>query len=357
VRLHDFDSLAREITNLGTSIDKSVLPFVHLALWAQTRTEGEYLSLISPDPDRAQLWSAELVPSNILSSLRSVATSDARVALRVPLTVRTKGGTQRQTFFNLFLERSDLDSEKPLFIRDELIITDVKAPRSARVRALVIVEDQPLATLLRDAETPAHTQWNPTTGNFKNKYTYGTAVIDYVRFCVSELQRIVHQADERPDPYLTIDYFSIDARPEDLDDEAIPARKRRTKEHKGEETTTNNVEIRSRPVRFRIAKLVGGFSIRPGDPNVPPPELLEIRVGYDVRNGNPVKRYHPADFDVSAPPIRSNEGCRGVTVVTANENIFLIKIEDPDFNFNVTGFAKERDLYVRAISREAADAD
>jgi hypothetical protein len=356
-RLHDFDSLIREITNLGSAIDGTVLGYVDLALWAQTRKAEEFLSLAAPDPERAQRWSTELVPSTVLQELHKLSSTGTRIALRVPMSVRVKGGGSIATFFSLFLERSDLDAEKPLFIRDELIIPDVKAPRASRMRALVIVEDQPLAMMLRDAETPAHTQWNSTTGHFKNKYTFGTAAIDYVRFCVSELQRIAHQADQKPDPYLTIDYFSIPLRPEDTADDAIPTRRRKAKETQGVDTTTPTVIVKSQPRRFQIQRLRGGFSIRRGAFGTTPPPVLEIRMAYDVRHGNPIKRYHPADFDVGIAPITWKGQSKGVSVITAMGNTLAVKVDDQDFHLDVTGFDPERDLYVRAIAREVLDAD
>lgn len=356
-RLHDVDSLLHEISKLGNAIDGSVLAFVNFSFWAQTLTPDEYVPLVAPDSERAQRWSSDLVPAAVVEDLRKVASAGTRIALRLPMFIREKGGKPQSTFFNLYLERSELDSEKPLFIRDELIISDVKAPRASRIRALIIVEDKPLAMLLRDAETPAHTQWTPTTGNFKNKYTFGTAVIDYVRFCVSELQRIAHQADQKPDPYLTIDYFSIPAEPEDTTDEAIPTRRRRVKDKKGAEVNTPKVVVKPRPKTFRIERLSGGFSIRPGDPGAPAPAQLEIRMAYDVRHGNPIRRYHPADFDVGASPITWAKQIKGMNIINAKGNTLLVQIEDPAFQLNITGFDPARDLYVRAVARVAQDGN
>ena len=129
------------------------------------------------------------------------------------MSVESRTSGPQSTFFNVFVEHSYEDSEKPVFIRDELIICDVKSPRISQVRSLIIVEDGPLAGLLRDAETPAHTQWNTGTSKFKGKYKFGPGAINFVRLSVSELLRIINQAKQEPDPTITIDFFSIPRRP------------------------------------------------------------------------------------------------------------------------------------------------
>jgi hypothetical protein len=279
-----------------------------------------------------------------------------RIALRVPMTVHPRDGSPLQTFFNVFLEHSDEDNERAVFIRDELIIPDVKTHRCSQVRAIVIVEDGPLASLLRDAETPAHTQWNQETGNFKHKYKYGAGAIKFVRLSVPELLRIINQSEQQPDPSITIDFFSIPVQPDD--EESVPSRRRKPKQRPGGEPIDALPIPQPKPRRFRIDKLRGGFAIRAGDPQAPLPPFIDIRLAYDVRRGNPLKKYHEADFEVGQLPIRFMDAQQsGVEVKSASGNRMLVAVEQPGFNFEVTGFDVDRDLYVKAEVKEAADVD
>ncbi|HNQ24912.1 MAG TPA: hypothetical protein PKK06_17680 [Phycisphaerae bacterium] len=351
----DQNSIIPKVEAVGGSLAIELLRLIKFAEWAQTRIPAEFQSLAPPPPDRAQKWAPELVPTDVLKYVRQSLAQRHRVALRVPMFVQPRNTEPQPTFFNIFLEYSGNDSGKPVFIRDELIISDVKSPHIPQVRSLVIVEDGPLASLLRDAETPAHTQWNQDTSTFKNKYKFGPGAIGFVRLGVSELIRIINQSEQQPDPTITIDFFSVPAPDED---EAVPSRRRRPKPVDGSGPTPPVPPIPpSQPRRFRIEKLRGGFAIRAGDAGASQPPFIDIRVAYDVRRGNPLRKYHAADFDLGRSPIRYDMELKGIDVKRAIGNRMLVAVECPDFNLNVTGFDPDRDLYVRAMVKEAADVD
>ena len=210
----DADNIIRKMESIGGSLAIELLPVIKLAESAQTRTPAEFRSLVAPPADRAQKWSADLVPPDLVKHIRQSLAQRQPLALHVPMSVESRTSGPQPTFFNVFVEHSHKDSENPVFIRDELIICDVKSPRISQVRSLIIVEDGPLASLLRDAETPAHTQWNTGTSKFKGKYKFGPGAINFVRLSVSELLRIINQAEQEPDPTITIDFFSIPAPPD-----------------------------------------------------------------------------------------------------------------------------------------------
>ncbi len=352
----DATSIASAVAKLPGDEAQELSSMLELATWAQTRLEPEFRHLASPPGEGTQKWTPALMTTEVIQAVRTAFERREQVALRVHMHVQPRSSASPiATFSNVFLEHSDLDSNKPVFIRDELIITDVKAPRISQVRALVIVEDRPLANLLRDAETPAHTQWNPTTGNFKNKYKFGAGAIDFVRLAVSEILRIVNQSEQKPDPSITVDYFSIPIPPDADDDDAIPARKKKAKDKKGGALPTTVPTIPPTPRRFRIDRMRGGFSLRPADPSVQVPFEVSVRVAYDVRKGSPLKKYHEADFQLGKGPIRFEE--RGVKVTAANQNRMIAAITAADFRLDVLGFDPDRDIYVRADVREADNVD
>ncbi len=209
----DAASIISKVESIGGDLAVELLAIIRLAEWAQTRLETEFTLLAAPEPTRAQKWAAELVPVDVAQYIRDTLAQRNRVALRVPLAVQPRNGDPQATQFKLFLEYSEEDTERPVFIRDELIISDAHAPRVVQVRALIIVDHSPLAALLRDAETPAHTQWNQETSHFKNKYKFGPGVIEFVRRSVSALMSIVNQSGKQADPSLTIDFFSVPTAP------------------------------------------------------------------------------------------------------------------------------------------------
>ena len=77
------------------------------------------------------------------------------------------------------------------------------------MRALVVVEDSPLATLLGDSENPAHTQWQRESSHFKNKYTYGPSYIEFVIGSVAAIVRAIVETEQEIDPTLLTDFFPL----------------------------------------------------------------------------------------------------------------------------------------------------
>lgn len=351
----DSNAMIRSVEAIGGNLARELLPIMNLAEWAQTRTPADFHSLIAPPVDHAQNWSADLVPTNVVDHIRQSLAQRHRVALKVPMSVQSRSNGPHSTFFNVFLEHTQEDRAKPVFIRDELIISDVKSPRVPQIRSLVIVEHAPLATLLRDAETPAHTQWNQGTSKFKDKYKFGPGVIKFVRLSVSELVRIVNQAEQQPDPSITIDFFSVPAPPDE--DDAVTAHRRKPRHTRGGGPTPPVPPLPRKPRRFRIDKLHGGFAIRSGDPDSTPPPFIDMRVAYDVSRGNALRMYRQPDFDLGHSPIQYGERMSGITVKRAGSNQMLIAVEQAGFNLEVTGFDPDRDLYVKAEAKEDADDD
>jgi hypothetical protein len=340
---------------IAKTLTPELLPVIRLAEWARTRTSDDFCSLVAPPPGVAQKWLPDLLPPELVTSIRQAPAQRQPIALRVPMFVELRAGGPQQTSFDIFLEHSQEESEKPVFIRDELIISDVKSPRISEVRSLVIVEDPALAGLLRDAETPAHTQWNTGTSKFKDKYKFGPGAIRFVSFSVSELLRIINQAEQQPDPTITIDFFSVPA--PSGEEDALPGQSRKPRQVPGDGPSPPLPSLPPRLRRFRIDRLRGGFTVRAGHPDAALPPFIDIRVAYDIRRGNPLRKYNQADFDLGSSPIRFDSRLSGVEVKKARGNEMLVAVERAGFNLDVTGFDPDRDLYVKAEVKEIVDVD
>jgi hypothetical protein len=78
------------------------------------------------------------------------------------------------------------------------------------------------------------------------------------------------------------------------------------------------------------------------------PNFFEVHVAYDVRRGNPLKKYNPADFDLGSVSISSS----GIEVKKLQGNRMIAAIRDPQFTVTVSGFDEHRDLFIRVSSKE-----
>ena len=108
------------------------------------------------------------------------------------------------------------------------------------------------------------------------------------------------------------------------------------------------------PKPFIIAWIAGGFVVRSGDTNgSPPPRALLIRAAYQIRRGNALKKYHPADFDLSQ---HMKTDLTGATALEKKENRLRVRIDNNDFRIEVTGFDPNRDVRVEVRRQEGDDA-
>src|SRR5690606_6048165 len=78
-----------------------------------------------------------------------------------------------------------------------------------KVRSLVVIDDEPLAKLLRAAEPPNHTDWDMKTANFKHQYRDGNHVITFVKSAVKQLLTYVRAGEDEPDSTIAIDFFGV----------------------------------------------------------------------------------------------------------------------------------------------------
>lgn len=345
----DSDSLETEIQKMGNDLERDILPLVDLAKWARGRQESAFVKLETPDPNRAWEWTRELLGEHPVKDLRQRYERGEKIAVRIPVYVREKKKDPRDTFFDVFLFRDGSDhSGRPVFIRKGIIIPDVRAPRTRGVRAIVNAEDEPIAAFLCDSENPAHTQWQKDGANFRGKYVSGASDLQFVMRSVHEIVALLADEGETNKCSVWVNLFSI---PMLTEEERTKTKASKKKEKEGTHPEEPTPPETPHPKLFVIERIEGGFVVRNGaGTGSPPPKALLIRAAYHVRRGNPFKKYHPADFDVSK---RIKVEVKGGTVLEKTENRLYVRIDNSDFRIEVTGFDPKRDLRVDVRPQEA----
>ena len=325
-----------------------------LAEWGVfTKPEG-YIEL-ALHPGNKPEWSDTLLAEGRLDKIKAQLESPARrAAVRVPMRVREKGKDPRLTEFKIFLEEDRAADGRPVFVRDGILISDVRASRDAGIRSLVIADDKPLSSLLGDAENPAHTQWQRESSNFRGKYDYGDACLRFVVQGVHEILARLRARDEEGDPWLLADVFFLD----DPAGEPKPSGRPQPDGQRKKETDDPPPPMPpTNPKFYRVQSARGGFSLMPG--TVPPPSLpqrLRLDVAYDVRKGNPFFKYAADDFRLLQGSVRVEGKEQGLKLVKAEENSLHIELRDATFALSLTGFDTKRDLIVR-VREEATNDD
>ncbi len=349
----DASTLIDEVSRLDSTWAGNLKPLIELADWARSMEDDKRVTIAKPPDNQACRWTEALFTDDQIQGLRSGFYAGEKLAVRVPVTVRRNDGEQADSFFDVyFIRDSSEQTGKPTFIREGIIISRVDCPRTRGVRAVIVAEDMPLVAFLRTAENPSHTEWQHV--RLKNDYRWGYKTdLDFVKRSMHEILRVLTAAEKEEDPTLLADFFSIPAPPDDAD--AVKTRRQKAKEEEGAEPAEPPVPPSPRPPRFRIHKINGGFSVLPTNNDTSPPATIDIRVAYDIRRGNPLKRYRPEDFSVDQEPIRLDPEPKRLNIVRRSGNRIVVAVQDPDFALHVIGFDKRRQVYVRAVAREDTD--
>jgi hypothetical protein len=262
----------------------------------------------------------------------------------VPVLVRQKSAPSTESFFDVYLKRDErYDDGRAMFVREGIIISDVRAPRTRKVRAIVVAEHDALANLLGDSENPAHTQWQKDSSNYKGKYVYGPSYIEFVSESASKLVKFMTEDDNEQNLVLAREFFSL------RDAEAPPIGETAPVTRPGSRTPRPRPPaLTRRPRLLRIAQVAGGFVLRPGDTGTDATgREFTIRVAFDVRRGNAFSKYAPEDFELLKGDIKPAVQ-EGLDVLDAEHNVLRVRITAPDFTFRLTGFDENRDLVVQA---------
>ena len=88
------------------------------------------------------------------------------------------------------------------------------------------------------------------------------------------------------------------------------------------------------------------------------PKGLDIQVAYSIRSGNPLKKWHKADFELDRAPITLGSDLKGIAVLSRSGNEITAEVTETDFLLSVTGFDENRDLFVKVtVPPEENDGD
>jgi hypothetical protein len=259
----------------------------------------------------------------------------------VPIKTERKNGASASASFSVFLVRdAKLDRGEDHYIRQGITITDIRMLREHEVRGLLVVDDNELSTLLGDAENPAHTDWQERSTKLKERFNHGPSCLRFVRSSLRELVKIISRPPKGLDERLLEDLFFVAK----VVSTAGPLNQGKGgQKRNGGDTVGEPNPPRPKPPIVRLEKMSGGFRVsgREGLSGA-----LNIDVAYEVRRGNPFKRYDPNDFDLSRAPI--DVAAKRAAIAIVGGNRLRVTIQSDDFEVKVTGFDPNRDLKVRA---------
>ena len=316
----------------------------------QRSSEGELVKLSTDKNDKVGKWREEHFPQPASADARLRFNRGEIVGFRVPLTVRPVVGDARSTYFDAFFQRTpSLMRGDYQFIRQGIRISNVKTATHRGVRAMFVASDPVICGFLGDAEDPTHTKWEQRNRHFQNKYDDGVSLLKFVMQSLGSIAEYLLEAQAGMDADLLSSIFFVD-----LTDRAEPRQEVGTRDVRGR-TPFNRfaVEVHSSHEAFTLSRTEGGFKIGPNPSSNTVPLGLDIQVAYEVRRGDPFRKYSLLDFDLKTKPIEVLT--KGADVKTQESNRLFVSITNPEFAVLVEGFDRQRDIRVRVAEMKSAD--
>ncbi|MBM7117946.1 hypothetical protein [Archangium primigenium] len=328
----------------------SLARIFELAKWGHGLPTDEYIELGTVGQKKPPTWDEAEIFAPIKddrSELRERFQSYERLAFRLPIAVkRTQAEEIVISIAYVYLERlsgtdtSDETRGRTVFVREGMAVPMVRLSHERTVRALLVVDMQPLSALLGDAENPMHTDWVQRSEKLLERNDNGPATVSYVKNSVREITRWLTEAQDQKREDLLMDLFYVEelgpGGGEEETREKNPKKKRRQKR------PVQHPKYPRARTPYAIEPIPGGFEVTPVE-GLSSPSRIVIRAAYDTRDSNPFDAYRPHDFIIGSGDLRVE--AKGADYV-AELNTLAITVNKQDFRVTVTGFDSRRDLRV-----------
>ncbi len=340
----DASSLDKLLRKARFLESQGMLGLIDLARWAIKQPEASFLMLNEPTPGKAPKLRDTVDPSQI-DDLQQKFSESRRLAFYLPLSIQRQNSKKFiHTGFNVFLERDEkLDRAEDYFIRQGITLPEITSLKHKGIRAIISITERELSTFLGDAENPAHTEWERNSKKFKRKYRLGPTTLDYVKTSPREIVKILTQPRKGRDENLLQHIFSL---PERIADPSGQNEHELHPEVAKEKSPVLSVDVvGSRYIQLTSVK--GGFRLSKKSRATKVPRYIKVWIAYEVRSGNPFRKYSPLDFDVTKPPIQVQ--MQGAKLLLAKDNFIRIEVQKGNFRLTVTGFDMHRDLRIKTV--------
>jgi len=308
--------------------DMDVGSFMDFVEFASQLQNSGIINILPVPPQRPEI--SESVLGESLEMLRNNFQQGQPMAFRIPVVVRPVEGTPRESFFDIFVKKDErLEKSEEFYWRSGILITGIRTMGRQRIRILISAIDEPICGFLGDSETPAHTDWNERTEDFKKRYRNAVATLRFIKGSAREIVRILDIPPAGRETDFLKEVFHV----------------RETEEETGPKgVKPPRPQPPTKPRLFDVSAVSGGFRLYLANTQVNLPLEAEVTVAYDIRRGNPFKNYSPWDFDLS----RMKRSISGGRVLTVTSNRMTVRVEKQSFRLEVKGFDPRRDVIVLA---------
>jgi hypothetical protein len=288
-------------------------------------------------------WANINWPEETAEELRAQFNKNDYLRFKIPIHVRKKDTEPLESFFHVVLTKEKgFGKNKFHFNRQGLTLTEINNPQGTGVVGLVLIEDETLAKMMKDAENPAHTKWISSSKRLKSNFLGGPERVRFVTSSPMNILNMLYDTGVEADTELLSELFP-DPDPEADSPGEIPKPRKR-----GRKKADPNPPPPKKPKQIGIVKSNGGFTISWKLNGVTPDEekLLLVEAAFDCSIGNAFKNWSSYDFIFEDEDEFKIEICGG-EVIERKDNKILIRLFNDDFQLQLFGFEEDRDVIVR----------
>lgn len=310
---------------------------------------------LKPGWEKGHVLSPDAFPDGLFDQVRKDVEDGARVALRCPITVRSKKLGAQQTFFDVYLQvPEELDRTEEAYIRRDLLIGAERHLSEAgylqKARGLTLVSDSTMSAFLADAEEPTHLKWNASRPRLAEDYVSPKDVVRAVRQALPRLLSLISGQTAKRDAKALAKYFS---KPADQG-------------KKGNQGGGNVGPVPPlpeplpppKPKLFQIQTGLDWVKVLPRKADslqkAKLPINASVEVAYEGLDLDPFRAYDPFDFDLADTAAYPLE-IHGAKVEKRQNNRIDFTVENPDCLLKIEGFDSSIRLRARLTYEENAD--
>ena len=295
VHLLDSTNLREETERIFSDREEKdeVLANLDLLVWALNVPKEEIIEL--KQVDSSPEWNSERISEERATLIREQIDALGRAIIRVPVKIRVNrvdgiSAHEKESHFDVIYVSSQ-GSIRAQFVREGIRVSGVQGGKLNSLRAIVLIDDGILATLLGDAEGPAHTDWSKDSEKLGRKYLYEAKWIDFVKKAPRKIIETARGADREGDRSIAARWFP------DVTAGNSPVTGRGT--NNAGDTTDPPPPPPPPPSKpkVRMSEIDGGFSLTLTEHGQ---HLTGVRCisAYDTRKGDPFRKWTIDDFDV-----------------------------------------------------------
>ena len=272
------------------------------------------------------------IKKSIIDGIKDRFADNELLGFRIHTFIKPMYKRKQKTFFDVFLQKDlQLNNPEQFYIRSGIKINDVNKLKSS-VRGILLAEDNMISKFLGDAENPSHTNWLENTKDFKEKYQKAASSLRLVKNAMPTLFKM------------------IDIPPEGRDVEHLSSIFPKKNKEKGKKDIGGRAEDgKPSNQNFIIKRLSDGVQIVLKNDKFELPKNISIQFAYDVVHGNPFDKWKLFDFNMKELSI-NGKGTVNKKYKLDN-NIVKLSIDTHEFNLEVKGFDRKRDVVVGIIEK------